>query len=513
MRYILFLPFFALLFSATAFSAQSWSGPGNPGAGGLTPELSCPQPWLGNPNFSLHLENAEGGASAWLGVSFARDATTLHGAPVWIDLSQMFHQSLVPLSGQLGQPGVGSFNVPFSIPTSPSLAGMQVFAQAGVLDSTVGMASSNALSIVLTVEPQIFVAYGYSGANEWFTIDPQTATLEDTGVMPPYGPTGASYGNGGQDLFLGVSRVGIRRADFRSGVPNWSTIWSSNGEDVFDAVFAGEQQRVWTLSGPSGALHELKAIDVNLSSSTYGQVVAETNGISSRGITQFWRMRNDGKRACIPGLLTMKHWIYDLDPASPTYLQEIRTLEVPDHGQSIVSVITDMVWAPNGKELWVLVQHTGSMNAEIGRYSFETNSWIDHNPTMPGIQCLGDYSTPPLVSGGAPTYLRMAPLGGFCMVGGFGTPNFGTYSKGWMMRVDFEQGSANGVQASYFSAMDLGPDSWGAALNADGSKICVAAPNQGAGDVHFISTNSLNLIGSVDLANYWIQNLRTLVWR
>ena len=425
----------------------------------------------------------------------------------------MFYQSLVPLSGQPGQPGVGSFDVPFSIPTSPSFAGMQVFAQVGVLDSTVGIASSNALSIVLTVEPQVFVAYSYSGVSEWFTVDPRTATLGDTGSISPYGPTGASYANGGQDLFLGVSKDGIHRADFRGGSPSWSTIWSSNGEDVFDAVFAGEHQRVWTLSGPSGASHELKAIDVDLSSPTYGQVVAETNGISSRGITQFWRMRNDGKRACIPGLLTMKHWIYDLNPASPTYLQETKTLEVPDHGQSVVSVITDMAWTPNGKELWVLVQHAGSMNAEIGRYSFEADAWIDHNPTMPGAQCLGDNSTPPLVSGGGPTYLRMDPLGRFCMVGGFGTPNFGTYSNGWMMRVDFEQGSSNGVQATYLSAMDLGSDSWDGALNADGSRICVAAPNQSAGDLHVISTDSLSLIGSIDLATYWIQNLKTLVWR
>lgn len=142
------------LFSEDAALAGTTYGVGTPGSGGATPRMVCYEPpAIGNPNFTLAVDEALGGARAVLMVT-NRDVpggVPFRGATSFVASSS--GRSRLVSAGQLegigfGQ-GYGSLNL--SLPASTAYAGVELFAQWFVLDpgAAGGVAASEAVRFTL----------------------------------------------------------------------------------------------------------------------------------------------------------------------------------------------------------------------------------------------------------------------------------------------------------------------------------------------------------------------------
>ena len=163
----------SLLLITSLASAQDAYGAGTPGAGYVFPTLSCGEAWMGNTGFALNIETGLGGATAWLGVSFATATTSYGGASILVDLapSNLFILTPIALSGPIGVPGAGSaaYPYPLTMPPTPSLAGLHVYAQV-VIDEGGVYASSRGLDVELIMPPRLL----FDGAKQ--VIDTTTTT-------------------------------------------------------------------------------------------------------------------------------------------------------------------------------------------------------------------------------------------------------------------------------------------------------------------------------------------------
>lgn len=121
-------------------------GRGTPGTGGLPPWLqgSGGFPLVGNANFALAVGSARPGAAGLLGVALASGALPFAGGMLWLDLG-----SLSTIALPIGANGAAT--LPFPVPATAALAGLQFFAQMLVLDPVAagGVAMSNGLRVTL----------------------------------------------------------------------------------------------------------------------------------------------------------------------------------------------------------------------------------------------------------------------------------------------------------------------------------------------------------------------------
>ncbi len=136
-----------LLFAMRQCAVAAAYGTGTAGAGGRVPVLGMQTfPVLGNGNWALVLGNGLGGGIGLIPIALA----PLPGVPVlggllWVDPATIGIIPLVLLGGAVGVPGAGQGQTPLALPSTPSLAGIPLFAQGLILDTAApgGFAMSN----------------------------------------------------------------------------------------------------------------------------------------------------------------------------------------------------------------------------------------------------------------------------------------------------------------------------------------------------------------------------------
>jgi hypothetical protein len=132
-------------------------GAPTPGAGGVSPSLSTAGGFahLGNTSFGFKVADGVGAATGLLGISLGHLAPLglpALGGTLWLDPFGLILQPSLALSGTAGTPGVGSTTAPVPLPADPVLDGLEVFAQAFLLDLAAvgGVAMTPALQVTLT---------------------------------------------------------------------------------------------------------------------------------------------------------------------------------------------------------------------------------------------------------------------------------------------------------------------------------------------------------------------------
>lgn len=143
-----------LLFASRQCAVAVAYGVGTAGTGGQVPSLGMKTfPMLGNSNWSLRIANGIGGGIGVLPIGFAAaPGIPALGGTIFLDPTAVGFIPLVVLNGALGVPGAGQALTTLALPTTPSLAGIQLFAQGLILDNAApaGFSMSNAFRAELS---------------------------------------------------------------------------------------------------------------------------------------------------------------------------------------------------------------------------------------------------------------------------------------------------------------------------------------------------------------------------
>ncbi|MEZ5966988.1 MAG: hypothetical protein R3F56_24330 [Planctomycetota bacterium] len=126
-----------LIFGVAGCSWPRRFGRPTAGSGNMAPTLASVGgfPHVGNTGFGLLVTGGLGGApGAALTSLGASNGIPLLGGTVWIDPVQVVLQFPMALSGPANLPGVGAGAVFLPLPTSPAVAGLQLYAQALFVD-------------------------------------------------------------------------------------------------------------------------------------------------------------------------------------------------------------------------------------------------------------------------------------------------------------------------------------------------------------------------------------------
>ncbi|MDG2263268.1 MAG: hypothetical protein P8N50_13130, partial [Actinomycetota bacterium] len=113
-------------------------GQATAGAGGIEPELGMRGfPTVGNAAWSWAIIEGIGGAGALLPIGFAASpiGIPLSGGQLWLDPGQIVATNLIVLGGTPGAAGAGSADIALPIPNQASVAGVDLFTQAFILDN------------------------------------------------------------------------------------------------------------------------------------------------------------------------------------------------------------------------------------------------------------------------------------------------------------------------------------------------------------------------------------------
>jgi len=491
-----------ILLLVAPLAAQDPYGNASQGTGGFFPVLSCNQAFMGNGKFAFQIQNGLGGASGLLGLSTRPDRFMVGSSEILISLAfpNLLLVLPVTLGGQKGVPGVGSAIVPFPLafPPMPSLAGLDFYAQFVVLDYPApgSPAATRGLKVELTYPPLVFVGTSVGGSTDpYYFVDPQTLTLVRKGGSTfSDNVTGAAFAYGGTGLFVGSSiRNQVNFADTTSIPATWRNIYTSSGQGCYGVAYDKQNGHLYTLTDPGNNMRELVVLDVaNPSSPSFGSMIGQTfNLTGGNQFTERWALSRDGKLAAVlVGFINVSTLtLVDTDPTSVTYLKIIASSQVPLTAG--FTLTTRVEFTPDNDVILVTIQVAGSAPGEVARYDVNVGQWIDHNPTMAGIQNIGQNSTPPAALGSAPTDIEMAPDGTFAVISGMGSP-------GWAGRIDLAPGNV-----SFFSyqALTPGPSlqgAWACGLARDGGLMSVGTfPSS---QLVLLDPMTGKLVGTVPLA-------------
>lgn len=459
--------FFLLLIVLVSSShAQRTYGVSQPGTGGIAPEISCQQAFMGRADFGISVKGGLGGSTAYLALAAADSTGTQSGIPTNIDPASLLLLTSMTLGGSSGVAGDGTgfFAVPLSMPVMSAFAGVHFFAQVIIVDPGAGgLASSTGLEVTLTMPPLIHGATSVSGScDPHALIDPATSAVTMQSFCANNVAAGsACFANNGLDLFVASSLSNrIEHCDLRGSTPSWTTLVNLPGMPI-GARFDEEQQWLWTLEAASGTQRELVAIDTN------GVVQASTAGLSGGGLVEIWTLSPSGKLAAVSSVLQPTIKLWDTDSSSPTFLQSIATLASPSSLGSSIRINTCMEFSPDGESLFVSIQNIGTTPGELARYSFSLGQWIDHDFTTPVVDNIGPASVPPVPLGSAPRGLSLGRDTNTVFLSGFG-------GSGWAARVDYSP--TNPFVFSGFLATGVGlNDASRCAVNSDGTSLAVSA--------------------------------------
>ncbi len=482
--------------------AQDVIGPGVAGSGGFVPALSAKQAWMGNANWGLDVSNAVGGASGILAVSAGQITfSTGSGLPIYLDPAQVLFTLPFAAGGLPGSNAAGTafVPVPLSFGVIPYLAGFVAYWQAAVTDPSVagGVTVTNGLSVELTMPPQIFVGSSVGGSADPFAIvDPLSWSPSVPATLSTYtnNVNGVVYTDGGREMYVCSGFGVLNHADLSTGTPVWSTLYNFSGSSgVAEGNLQLDEARklLWAIGdiGSTGGL-EFVAFDVDHASPTYGQIRYYSNGLYVNGLIGVWGLSPSGNLAALPSLIGGSLTVWDLDPASPTFLTPLLSRVIPSSAISGLWINTDVAFSNDEDIVSVLRQGAGTTPAELARFRISTTSWIDHNPGLGGVQNIGSNASPPALFGSAPTHLNVARRGGnFLVVSGFG-------GSGWAGRIDIDPVNVNVFSYTPITAVGL-PNAWRNAISPDGDLIAVGSYSPLT--LHVFNAQTLALVASVPL--------------
>ena len=475
MTRLILLPLLLILgIGSTILHAQETYGTGAPGAGFFVPEIRCNQAWMGRPDFAVDVDFGLSGATVYLLISTAPAQLPLGGAAeLLVNPNSLLLVDSQVLSGPAGSAGSGSasWTLPLSFAALPGLAGLSIYAQALVVDGSQGpVALSSGLDIRFAMPPEIFVGTSIAGSTDaWFLANPQSGSLSSNGAGPLDNCDGAIFADDGLTLYTASGISGVLHSVDVSDVtaPVWTTV-ATTPSNLTGLAHDPERDLLWTISELNG-VNELIAYDADPTSPSYGSLVANTFGLGSVvGLIGTFAMSPDGRRAAIPSLLGGFLFVFDTDPLSPTYLQQIVFVPIPISGSSAFWANAAIAFSEDGDQVIIARQAVAAVPAEIARYSFGLGAWVDHNSLLPGTQNLGAAANPPVPLGSAPSSLSVSQRNGIFAICGFG----GGGTPGWagIIRYDPANPFSYAYRAVSGSALD---NSWNCALDADGRRLAI----------------------------------------
>lgn len=491
---------------AAAAPAQDPYGSGSPGAGGFVPTLTSNQAWLGNGAFALQVGSGVGGGTAYVGASINYGFLPAGPVNILIGIQPVELLFIVPLalSGPAGTPGAGaaSLPLPLNLPPAAALAGLTFYAQAVIDEAPFGTVSASAgLRVELVMPPLVFVGTSVGGSTDpTYFVDPLTRTLAWQFASNADNVTDAEFGHAGRRLYVGTG-LGFQVQEVNLDVqpPVWSTLFAAGGS-VYGIGVDHERDRIYGLVGSNAASRELVALDGALGSPTYGQPLATTTGLGGvGGYVERWEISPDGTRAAVLTVFSPQLVLVDTDPQSPGYMTWNLVGTIPTGGSPLPIAVTPR-FTPDNRE--ILVSVALGQAGEIARYDLALGLWIDHNPSLSGVQNVGPSSQPPAAVPAQVWELDLSRSARFAVVSGWS-------QSGGIGRLDFD--AANPAVWSYtaWSPPVSMVGAWACAIAGDDSQVAVATFGA-ASLLHFLDAATGNLLGSTPLPG--ASNIYTVQW-
>lgn len=476
-------------------------GSGTPGAGGITPVLDSPAPYMDNAAFGFEIRDGIGGGTALFAFSLQRDAGNFLGLTeilVSADPFDLLAVSAVPLGGPAGVPGAGSAFVPFPLlfPPTYALAGLQGHAQAVIIDdlTLASPASTSGRTVELTMPPEIFVGTSTAGSSDpYWIVDPTAQAVSSSGGQnATNNVTGAAWGDGGGTLYVGSSITGnVSVADLSGPSPSWSTFWPSGTSSCYGVAYDAGSRTLYTLAGGSPSTRELVALNADPASPGYGTILGQTIGMTQGDSVERWTLSPDGRLAAVITIFSSpdKVILVDTDPNSPTWMQRIGAVNLPpaSGGFNFPSEVRI-----DGKEEFALVLISG-LTTEVARIDLQNQTAVDFNGLLPGTQMLGPQSDPPVAFGGVGVGLELAGDGSFAMVSGGGT------NAPWWGRLDLFPGAPTVTAWNPFPVPSGLGWAHGGSLRLDDSEAAFASFGNGPPRLYLLDPQSGAVNGSVPL--------------
>jgi len=461
-----------VLVSAFPLAAQQPYGRATAGSGGFAPQLSAAQPRLGGA-LTLDLQCALGSSAAAFFLAGGSSSVSIFGVDFALDPATLLTTLVASTSS--GGAGTGRAQVSLPVPGSANLLGLTLYGQAAVVDAggPAGLSASRGLRCSLTGAPAIFVACSIAGGDPFLLVEPFSGAILDSGTPPEVdNVTGAAFDQTGRRVFTASSIRGTIGVGNASSLPiAWSALYSAPATSTYGLEIDHRRQLVWTLTALTGGSRELVAIDIDPSSTTYGQAVHNTVGMLSGNAERFDVARS-GNVAAVLTYLPTSLTIVDTDPSSATFLRNrFSQLSVPVDQPGVLTLANQVAITPDERYALVILQGVGTTPAEIARLDLRTGTWVDHDPNGPGTN-IGPLSAPPILMGSAPTTLTVASHGRFAIVGGFG-------GCGWLGRLDLDPKDPLAFSYQQLAANGSLANGWTAALSNDETEVCV--PTWGSG--------------------------------
>lgn len=309
--------------------------------------------------------------------------------------------------------------------------------------------------------------------------------------------SGAVWTNTGRTLYVAQSLPA------RLSVGAWNGFgitWSTLHVAPFACYGIGldqARQRVWTLVSNAGS-SELRCVDVDAASPTYGATLAETTTLNGP-IRERWALAPSGNFAVVPNgtVNSGPFQIVDTDPASPTFLQAIVSAPVPTAQSLGFSFVFDC--AVSLDEAYCYMVYGGFGFSAVAVWDRAAGAFLDFDAAA-GQQDL-------LLGNVAGNAMAVALDRSYVLVSSNKAP-------GQVLRCNIDYATPasstvtalGGVTAPYANAVTLSPD---------GTRACVTSTAQataGPGSLVFFDPMTGGATGTVALGSlFW--NLYTTAWQ
>jgi hypothetical protein len=303
----------------------------------------------------------------------------------------------------------------------------------------------------------VFVGTSGSGSS-----DPYFLVAADTGALVETAPRtesdnnrGAVWADQGANLYLasapGVapgSQPRIARASWNGASSTWSTFHQTPGAS-YGIGLDQTRRRLWTLTGTAPNTRELRCIDADPTSPSYGQQLAQT-GVLSGAAHERWSLSASGNYAAVAHSMLSTLGcldVVDLDPSSPTYLQNVAPV-IAGGGAGMGAAISD-----DDHYAYLLCSPPA-----IVVYHIPTATVLDFNPGVAGQQNF----TLPL---GSSVSMALSGDRSFAVVSGIG-------NGGWAARVNFDYTTPANTALSMYLPGQL-PNCYGVSISPDNTRVAL----------------------------------------
>ena len=172
--------------------------------------------------------------------------------------------------------------------------------------------------------------------------------------------------------------------------------------------------------------------------------------------------------------------LIDTLPSSATYLQTLVNTPIPGASPPLNDIGRVHLTADGESAMVLLTIGFVSVSSGIHRYDVASNTWIDHNPALAGLQAIGPNSSPrgPMVGGG--NDLALARDG-----------SFGTITNAnQIYRFDFDPTNTSSWSRTIITGSWTPFGGYGSTISSDGKRIVLRAPDVPMTDSELILLDS-----------------------